>query len=216
MLPACPPAPADPSGDDVMSGQQTKAPLLGRDEELAAVLAALDEAAAGDGSLILLGGEPGIGKSRLADEVSSHARQRGIASLWGRGWEDAGAPPYWPWVQVLRSHLRQTDPDVARRHLAPGAADLVQMLPGLRELLPDLPAESRPESDAARFQLFDSTASFFRNAARDRPSWSSWTTSRRPIRRPWLCSASCPARSARCASSCSERTATRISCRATR
>lgn len=152
-----------------MSGQQTKTLFLGREEELAAILARLDEAAAGHGGVVLLGGEPGIGKSRLADEVAAHARRRGFASLWGRGWEDAGAPPYWPWVQVLRSYLRQTDQDVARDRLAHGAADIMQMLPEVRELFPDLPASSGARSDAARFQLFDSTAAFLRAAAMDGP-----------------------------------------------
>jgi hypothetical protein len=133
------------------------------------MLAALESAEAGDGALVLIGGEPGIGKSRLADEVAAHARRRGFATMWGRGWEDAGAPPYWPWVQVLRAYLRQTDADVARRHLEAGSSDIVQMLPELRSLFPDLPDEPRPDSDAARFQLFDSTASFLRLAALDRP-----------------------------------------------
>ncbi len=152
-----------------MSGQQTKTPLLGRDEELAAVLARLDEAEAGDGGLVLIGGEPGIGKSRLADEAATRARGREFVTLWGRGREDVGAPPYWPWVQVLRAYLRHADPETARRRLAPGAADIVQVLPELRDLLPNLGDAARADSDAARFQLFDSTAGFLRAAAQDRP-----------------------------------------------
>jgi tetratricopeptide (TPR) repeat protein len=154
-----------------MSGQRIRAPLLGRDEELRLMVEALDRAETGTGALMLVGGEPGIGKSRLADEVATVARGRGFASLWGRGWEDAGAPPYWPWVQVLRAYLRQTEAGVARRHFAVGAADIVQMLPELRELLPDLPAvpSTGADADAARFRLFDSTAGFLRDAAGDRP-----------------------------------------------
>ncbi len=167
--PARPRTRAVESDSEHLSGPQTRSALLGRDEELAVLDAALERAEGGAGGLILLGGEPGIGKSRLADEVGSIARGRDIATLWGRGWEDAGAPPYWPWVQVLRSYLRQTDEDVARRHLAPGAMDLVQMLPELHGLIPGLDASDRPDSDAARFQLFDSTASFLRSAASDRP-----------------------------------------------
>jgi tetratricopeptide (TPR) repeat protein len=161
--------PTDPSDGDDLSGTQSKAPFLGRDEELSVLVAGLEAAEAGAGGLILLGGEPGIGKSRLADEVAGHARQRGFVSLWGRGWEDAGAPPYWQWVQVLRSYLRQTDADVARRRLGAGAADIVQMLPELRDLFDDLTAQARSDSDAARFQLFDSTSSFLRAAGEDRP-----------------------------------------------
>ena len=151
-----------------MTGQQTRGPFLGRESELAVLTAALDEAEAGRGGLVLLGGEPGIGKSRLADELAADARQRGMSVLWGRAWEDAGAPPYWPWVQVLRSHLRQTDAEDARRQLGPGAADIVQMLPEVRELIPELPPPASAESDAARFQLFDSTTSFLRAAGADR------------------------------------------------
>ena len=136
--------------------------------ELSALLASLDEAEAGRGGLILLGGEPGIGKSRLADEVAVNARGRGSVVLWGRGWEDAGAPPYWPWVQVLRSYFRQTDVDVARRQLGSAAADLAQMLPEVRDLIPDLAAPAAGESDAARFQLFDSATSYLRSAAEER------------------------------------------------
>ena len=152
-----------------MTETSTKAAFLGREAELGLLLGGLDETEAGRGGLVLVGGEPGIGKSRLADEVSSQARDRGFVALWGRGWEDAGAPPYWPWVQVLRSYVRQTDADTVRRQLGPGAVDIAQMLPEIHELVPDLEAPSAGESDAARFQLFDSTATFLRAAGLSRP-----------------------------------------------
>lgn len=143
--------------------------FVGRDRELRELLQALDEAESGRGRLILLGGEPGIGKSRLADELATRARGRGHQVLWGRGWEDAGAPPYWPWVQALRSYLRSTDPNDVRRQMGPGGGDIAQMLPELRDLFADLPAPRDAGSESARFQLFDSTATLLRNAARVRP-----------------------------------------------
>jgi tetratricopeptide (TPR) repeat protein len=143
--------------------------FVGRDREVRELLAALDEAASGRGRLVLLGGEPGIGKSRLADEVATQARTRGYGVLWGRGWEDAGAPPYWPWVQALRAHVRSRDSQEVRGQLGSGAADVAQMLPELRDLFPDLPPRGDFESESARFQLFDSTATFLRNAARAHP-----------------------------------------------
>ncbi|MEO6579515.1 MAG: AAA family ATPase [Candidatus Limnocylindria bacterium] len=152
-----------------MTGQQTKSPFLGRDEELAVLLAGLAESEAGRGGLILLGGEPGIGKSRLADEIASQARERKHRIGWGRGWEDSGAPPYWPWVQVLRSFIRQADVDAVRRQMGAGASDIAQMLPELREILPEVGPPATADSDAARFQLFDSTVSFLRNAAMEQP-----------------------------------------------
>lgn len=142
---------------------------MGRDRELGELLEALAEAGSGRGRLFLLGGEPGIGKSRLADELATRARDGGYQVLWGRGWEDAGAPPYWPWVQALRSYMRSTDADDLRRQMGPGAGDIVQMLPDVRDLFADLPVAPGGGSESARFQLFDSTATFLRNAALARP-----------------------------------------------
>lgn len=68
--------------------------FVGRDREMAELLAGLEEAFAGQGRLFLLSGEPGIGKSRLADEFAHGARERGAGVLWGRCWEAGGAPAY--------------------------------------------------------------------------------------------------------------------------
>ena len=151
-----------------MTVQQLRAPFLGREAEIAALSSDLDAAESGRGGLALIGGEPGIGKSRLADELAGRARDGGFLVLWGRAWEDAGAPAYWPWIQILRSYLRQTDADVARSRLGPGAADIAHILPELGDLFPELPPPQPAESDAARFQLFDSTATFLRSAGDDR------------------------------------------------
>ena len=122
-----------------MTQQQAGTGFVGRDRELRELLDALEEAASRRGRLILLGGEPGIGKSRLADELATPARGRGYQVLWGRGWEDAGAPPYWPWVQALRAHVRSSEAEEVSRQLGSGAADVALMLPELRELIPDHP-----------------------------------------------------------------------------
>ena len=143
--------------------------MAGRDRELRDLLEALAESATGRGRLILLGGEPGIGKSRLADELATRARERGHLVLWGRGWEGAGAPPYWPWVQALRTYLRSTASDELRQQLGSGAADVAQMLPELRALFPDIPPPRDAASESARFQLFDSATALLRHAARARP-----------------------------------------------
>src|SRR5450759_967154 len=156
-------------GTQVVAQLKAVTLFVGRDRELRELLEGLEEAESGRGRLILLGGEPGIGKSRLADELAARARERGYQVLWGRGWEDAGAPPYWPWVQALRSYLRSTHPDDVRRQLGTGAGDIAQMLPELHDLFPDLPPPPDTESESARFQLFASPATLLRNAARVRP-----------------------------------------------
>jgi DNA-binding SARP family transcriptional activator len=144
--------------------------FVGRQLELAEFHGQLDGAFAGRTSLFLIAGEPGIGKSRLADECSSVADARGARILWGRCWEAGGAPAYWPWVQALREYIRDGDQEGIRKELEPVAADLAQMLPELRELFPGLaqgPADGDPEG--ARFRLFDSTASFLRAAGSTEP-----------------------------------------------
>src|SRR5579885_1497676 len=79
-------------------------PFVGRECERAALDQALARAAAGDGALVHVLGEAGIGKTRLAEDFAVRARAAGARVLWGRAWEE-GAPPFWPWVEVLRALL---------------------------------------------------------------------------------------------------------------
>ena len=63
--------------------------------------AALERLPSGSGSLFLLAGEPGIGKTRLATEVGTRARERGLRTVWGQCWEAGGAPVLWPWREAI-------------------------------------------------------------------------------------------------------------------
>jgi predicted ATPase len=119
--------------------------------------------------VFLVAGEPGIGKSRLAEELIAEARARGARVLVGRCWEAGGAPAYWPWVQSVRAYVRGTEPDALRSQVGAGAADLAHLLPELRELFPDIPKAAPPESEAARFRLFEVVASLLRTVARVKP-----------------------------------------------
>jgi DNA-binding SARP family transcriptional activator/tetratricopeptide (TPR) repeat protein len=143
--------------------------MIGREPELAALLVGLEDAFSGHGGFFVIAGEPGIGKSRLADELAARARERGAVTLFGRAWEAGGAPAYWPWVQAIRSYLRDRDTNTVREQLGAGAADVAQMLPELRELLPDVGEPPSLDPEGARFRLFDATASFLREAGKDRP-----------------------------------------------
>ncbi|HYX58289.1 MAG TPA: AAA family ATPase [Streptosporangiaceae bacterium] len=146
-------------------------PFVGRAGELAALAADLDAAVGGHGGVVLVAGEPGIGKTRLAEELANRAAGRGAAVLWGRCWEGAGAPAFWPWVQVVRGYVQvQADDPASLRHdLGGGAADIAQLVPAVQNCIPDLPAPPPLEPEAARFRLFDSLAGFLRTAAGRRP-----------------------------------------------
>jgi DNA-binding SARP family transcriptional activator len=143
--------------------------FVGREAELAELRAGLESALAGRGRLFLLVGEPGIGKSRLADELIRHARARGALVLTGRCWEAGGAPAYWPWSQSLRAYIREADAEALQAQLGAGASELAQIVPELRDILPGLPEPPPVEPEGARFRLFDATAEFLRSAAAARP-----------------------------------------------
>ena len=129
---------------DVHKGRRASGVFVGRERELGQVIAAFDDGRSGRGRLVLLTGEAGIGKSRLADELAGHAQAAGANVLWGRCWEAGGAPAYWPWVQALRSYVRERDPDTLRRqlgarHTRPGASPA-----GSTGALPRCPRAARP------------------------------------------------------------------------
>ncbi len=135
-----------------------RAPLIGRRHELDELRGALDAALAGAGRAVLLGGEPGIGKTRLAAETAAIAAERGVPVAWGRGWEDGTAPAFWPWNAAVREWLRAGDRDAVRRVAGP---EVAQVLPAVREHVPELPEPRASDSAHARFQSFDAVSRFF-------------------------------------------------------
>ena len=144
--------------------------FVGRAAELDVLGAALGRAESGDGALVLVGGEPGIGKSSLIDRFAADARRRHARVVWGQCWEAGGAPAYWPFVQVIRTIVRDCDAATIRALTARGGPELAQIVPELRETLVDLTEPSPADSDSARFRLFDAVASLLRSVAvRERP-----------------------------------------------
>jgi DNA-binding SARP family transcriptional activator/tetratricopeptide (TPR) repeat protein len=142
--------------------------LVGRGEQVDQLRSGLDAAFHGHGVVFMIGGEAGIGKTRLADELARDARYRGARVVWGRCWEAGGAPAYWPWVQVLRSLLHGRDNVDLRSFRGAGASSLLALIPELRESSPQ-PASPTPESEGARFQLFDAVAWLLRESADPQP-----------------------------------------------
>jgi predicted ATPase/DNA-binding SARP family transcriptional activator/class 3 adenylate cyclase len=161
-------APAPPTEKKPAApGRRAAGTFVGREAELELLEGGLEDALNGRGRMFLLVGEHGIGKSRLADEFASRAKQRGANVLWGRCWEAGGASAYWPWVQSLRSYVRGRDSEALRTLVGGRAPELAQLLPELEDLHADLPAPRTLDPDSARFRLFDSVTGFLRNAARE-------------------------------------------------
>ena len=144
-------------------------PLVGRDMELAVLQADLDSARAGRGRIAAVGGEPGIGKTRLVEEISDDAAARGMSVVWGRCFDGRGAPAFWPWTQVVNHLLADFAPDELRSALGANAAVLAQIAPAVQELVPD--HESAPPLDpgSAAFRLCRSVFDVIDRLSRVRP-----------------------------------------------
>jgi len=143
--------------------------FVGRQREMGELKAALEDALSGRGRTVMLVGEPGIGKTRTAQELATYAGLRGAQVLWGRCYDNTGAPPYWPWVQAIRGYVRDTEPERLQSEMGTGAADIAEIASEVRERLPNLKSLPALEPEQARFRLFDSVSSFLRAAGRHQP-----------------------------------------------
>jgi eukaryotic-like serine/threonine-protein kinase len=143
--------------------------FVGREAELKELRGAADEALAERGRLVMIAGEPGIGKTRTAEELATYAQVRGANVHWGRCHEDEGAPAYWPWMQVIRSYVREADPVALAWEMGSGAADIARVVPEVAERVGEITAPAEPEDESARFRLFDSISGFLASASTSRP-----------------------------------------------
>ena len=143
--------------------------FVGRTSELGRLHADLDQAITGAGRLAMLVGEPGVGKTRTAEEVMTSARRQNVRVLAGRCYEGEGAPAYWPWMQIVRAYIHDREPATLRREMGTGAAAIGQVIPQVTERLPDLPPLPPLDPEQARFRLFDSITVFLKNASQKRP-----------------------------------------------
>lgn len=141
--------------------------FVGRAVELELLQRSLGDATQGRPRLVLVAGEPGIGKSRLVDEFSTRAKADGAWVLRGRAHDDDICPPFWPWLQMIRQHLKGSG--CSRGGEAAKAARRIL------ELLPQWADDGSAAAPAAtpaprsRFSLFDSVLSFVTHAAEVRP-----------------------------------------------
>jgi tetratricopeptide (TPR) repeat protein len=145
----------------------SRADFVGRKAELAVLRAALEDACAGQKRIVLVAGEPGIGKTRLAQELAAIAVERDVQVLWGRCWESGDGVAFWPWVQIIREYARTQR--TASLRAGAGAAIVTQVVAGIRDCIPNLPLPPLLPPEQARFRLFDTLATFLTTAAARKP-----------------------------------------------
>ena len=147
----------------------TSGSFVGRQREMGELTAALEGARSGHGQMVMLAGEPGIGKTRTAQELAGYAERLGVQVLWGRCYEEPGMPPYWPWAQPIRSYVRNQSQSQLLSEMGPGAVEIAEIVAELREKLPDQEPVPSLEPEQARFRLFNSITTFLKNAAQSQP-----------------------------------------------
>ncbi len=133
--------------------------IVGRADEVERLAGLIDRVSSGRGGLALITGEPGIGKTCLAEEAASRANETGVAVHWGRCSELDGAPAFWPWVQVLRSVWASGEssaPDDVLAALVPGLGSTAAI-------------EAALDGETARFRLYDAVSQYLIGAAARRP-----------------------------------------------
>ena len=151
-----------------------RTPFVGREAERAELRRCLDQAARGQGALVMIGGEPGVGKTRLAEELAAEARQRGLLALTGHCYEMEGAPPYIPFVEILEATARVVPPAALREALGDAAPEVAKLMPELRRLFPDIAAPMELPPEQERRYLFNSVLEFIERAGRVQPLFLVW------------------------------------------
>src|ERR1700751_5011918 len=145
--------------------------IAGRARELDVFRGAFSRTLSGQCQLVLMSGEPGIGKTRCAEALADLAEDQGALVLWGRCHEEAGAPPYWPWVQILRAYIDASSLDEVRLNMGTAANDIAALVPGRGEAphRAQLTSDALGDASPARFRTFDAIGQFLLKATQQVP-----------------------------------------------
>jgi predicted ATPase len=142
---------------------------VGREAELRQLQTAFDAAISGQGSLAMVVGEPGIGKTALVEQLATYVSLRGGRTLVGHCYEEGSLSlPYLAFVEAMRSYALAREPDALESELGTGAADVARIVSEVRDRVQvELRPPGDPEDD--RWRLFQAVTSFLRNASNVQP-----------------------------------------------
>ena len=144
-------------------------PLIGREQEFAELMRLLGEALAGRGSLVIIGGEPGIGKTHLTGAILEEGRRRGAFGVIGHCYEMEGSPPYVPFIEILEYFAQMASREGLRTSLGDDAPEVAKLMPELRNMYPDIPAPIQLPPEQQRRFLFNAYRSFVERSSRVTP-----------------------------------------------
>jgi DNA-binding CsgD family transcriptional regulator/tetratricopeptide (TPR) repeat protein len=149
--------------------RRSRTPFIGRGPELISLTKALDEASAGSGGIVLIAGEPGVGKTRLLAHFAEQARNDGWLVLFGHSEESEGMPAFLPFIEALTGCVRNCSKDELESHLASSGPAVSLLAPEIRQRVNDLRPEEPLSLESERYRLFDSVTQFWLSVARRQP-----------------------------------------------
>ena len=148
-----------------------RTPFVGRQAERVELRRVLAQVQSGTGAFVMIGGEPGVGKTRLAEELARRCEREGFLIYTGHCYEAAGAAPYIPIVEAYEQALaRAPSPAAFRAFLGESAPDVARLVPRLRALCPDIPPPVELPAEQERRYLFNSLWDVLERTARTKPT----------------------------------------------
>lgn len=144
-------------------------PFVGREREIRRLEASFARVAQGEGRVTLLVGEPGVGKTRITEELATRVRGSGHVVWMSRCHEDRGAPPFWLWTQIARRCVRESQDADVRRELGAAYRQLAALLPELADERETSEVGNPLHADAAHYRLFDAVTLLLRLVTAGRP-----------------------------------------------
>jgi tetratricopeptide (TPR) repeat protein/ribosomal protein L40E len=143
--------------------------FVGREKEIKTLQIAFDRALSGEGSVVMVVGEPGIGKTALCEQTATYVGLRGGLVLIGHCYEKGSLSlPYLPFIEALRSYVLNKGDEELRHELGSGATYVGRIISEVKERFAiELPPPGDPEED--RYRLFESVTGFLKNASTVKP-----------------------------------------------
>jgi len=147
-------------------------PLVDRTEEMNVLKEAVYRAVHGEGGLVFVHGEAGIGKTRLVRELGAYARSRGVQVLYGRCpalFRMDGVPPYILWKEVIKDYLEACTPEQLHRVIGYYPAEVAKLVPEISQTLRSIPQSFPISPEQEQNRLFEAVSQFITNISRETP-----------------------------------------------
>jgi tetratricopeptide (TPR) repeat protein/transcriptional regulator with XRE-family HTH domain len=163
------PSQSPPASPDAAAQELDRIPFVGRTQELGQIVGLIARLNAGVGFVVLVEGEPGIGKTRLVREVLRHARATGLRAFQATCYEIEQGMPYQPVIELVSQAIEYSPPVVLARLPPVSLAEIASLVPALAARVPNLPTLSAHLPEARQVRLFQAIEQAFEAIAAGAP-----------------------------------------------